>query len=566
MRILVLQLARFGDIYQSWPTLRALHRKYPHAEVHVLVRSKFRAALDGLGHVTVHTLPTQEILQPVLDSVDVEQAHERLKTFLLPLHAFSFDLIVNLSFSPVSSYLTDFLAHPQSEVRGYTRHSDGHLHIPDDTSAYFYAQVGIERANRYHISEIFGAVAGVDLSDSDYVATSAAERTGTVVHLGASVAHKMYPADLWIKALVQIAAQYEEPIYLVGGAEETNLSQTVQQMVASAKIVNRVGQTSLRQTADLIAHSRLLIGADSAPIHMAALAGTPVLNLSSSVVNFWETGPVGAGSRILFAKNIHELSPETVATEALNMLAMRGPTHPCIICEGLRGPYRLFQFEAQQTFAWNLIQALYTDASYPAVESQADRLAFQRLNELAELALQQLERWTQSRDVAAQLLQQVDSLIPEVGRLSPAVEPVVQWFQTQRLRIPPGSPEEILAATQKAYRDLHIVSSVYYRAADLPLVLARATQLCQSTYTSLRDCDFHLAQDDFQSLLSTLHELARHSTKVAGGEWSTLLQEIDAAMVRRDFVHIADVLQWRLLPSFQAQLNETETFGQDVLS
>ena len=48
MRILVLQLARFGDIFQTWPTLKALRRQHPESEIHFLVRSRFSEAASGL--------------------------------------------------------------------------------------------------------------------------------------------------------------------------------------------------------------------------------------------------------------------------------------------------------------------------------------------------------------------------------------------------------------------------------------------------------------------------------------------------------------------------------------
>ncbi len=37
MKILVLQLARLGDIYMSWPMIRAVKRKYPNAEIDIQV-------------------------------------------------------------------------------------------------------------------------------------------------------------------------------------------------------------------------------------------------------------------------------------------------------------------------------------------------------------------------------------------------------------------------------------------------------------------------------------------------------------------------------------------------
>src|SRR4051794_20777995 len=101
MKILVLQLARFGDIYLTWPTLRALHRIHPEAEVHLLTREKFAGATVGLANIVAHTLPTAQILGRGQEAME-----NHLNSWLETLSN-DWDLIINLSFSPFSSYLVD---------------------------------------------------------------------------------------------------------------------------------------------------------------------------------------------------------------------------------------------------------------------------------------------------------------------------------------------------------------------------------------------------------------------------------------------------------------------------
>jgi heptosyltransferase III len=110
MRILVLQLARFGEIYQSWPTLRALRRHFPKSEVHFLVRERFQDATEGLDNIVVHAFPAAEILKPIWADAREDLALTELKKFVGQLQDLKFDRIVNLSFSPLSSYLTDLLS------------------------------------------------------------------------------------------------------------------------------------------------------------------------------------------------------------------------------------------------------------------------------------------------------------------------------------------------------------------------------------------------------------------------------------------------------------------------
>lgn len=137
------------------------------------------------------------------------------------------------------------------------------MRIPDDTSAYFYAQVGVGRCNRYHVTDIFAAIAEVELCEQDWRARGFGPRLNrAVVHLGASTQDKVYPPELWVKALS--ALKFDGEIILVGSGAERGLAETVMSQVTGKNLVNHAGATTLPELMDLIAGARLLIGADSA--------------------------------------------------------------------------------------------------------------------------------------------------------------------------------------------------------------------------------------------------------------------------------------------------------------
>jgi len=566
MRILVIQLARFGDIFQSWPTWRALLRRNPGCELHVLVRERFRAAADDFPGITVHALPTREILRPIAEGDGTEVALRLLENFFNPLRELGFERIINLSFSPLASYLTDWLGENGAQLSGYTRHSDGHFQAPDDTSAYFHAQVGIGRSNRFHVTQLFASVAGVELIPEDVTQSlvSPSDRTGIAVHLAASQAEKAYPPELWIQALQELAQRSSEPITLIGSTEERALSEAVAAQVP--QVINRVGQTNLKEVFTCLSQARLLIGGDSAPVHIAALTGTPVLNLSCALVNFWETGPLSEGSRILFADELAAISPTRIADEAAALAKGQEPSGPCFIRPGLFEFYQAHDLPDDR-FSWEIVLALYTDAVYPKATLRADKLALQRLFELAELALQQLARWTDPKafSTAVKILAQVDEMLVEVSRLSPRVDPIIQWFQTERLRIPPESDQSTLERTTKCFRELYIVTSLYREPDESEVTLRdRAIKMCTICAPSLREYEFASINDSFQTLVSTLHDLARHSTKVADQPWSYVLAELNTSLENRDFIQLADLLQWKLAPALQQPI-EKETLKQDVI-
>lgn len=116
MKILILQLARLGDILQTWPVLSALNRQGH--EVHIMVRPRFQSALEGAPVHTAHLFETPKILEPLLTKGGISESLKILDNALENLSQHNFDRIVNLSFSPVSSWITRELSLRSSQEIG----------------------------------------------------------------------------------------------------------------------------------------------------------------------------------------------------------------------------------------------------------------------------------------------------------------------------------------------------------------------------------------------------------------------------------------------------------------
>lgn len=543
MSVVVIQLARFGDIFQTWPTLKALRRQAPGEPVHLIVRERFQAATWAAADagVTVHVLPSADLLAPLIAEAD-DRALEQMQAYVRSLCALQPRRVINLSFSPFSSYLSEALSEGGIPVAGYTRHSDGYLNIPDDTSAYFYAQVGIDRGNRYHLTDIFAAVAGVELIDEDFTLPVAGQRQSrsVVVHIGASQNDKAYPPEMWREVLRDLQAHVAS-IIVVGSADERAVAQTITAELDANVVHNRCGTSTLAELCRWVAETELVMGADSAPVHIAALTGTPVLNLSCRAVNFWETGPHSAGSRVLWGERMSDIPAERVTSEALAMLAGQPGK-----CHAVRATLRS-DFTLQQPgddFLWRLIQALYTQADYPELPVGTSALAFQRLFDTAELALSQLGALPDAQ--RAQILANVDEILTQLPRLDDRVGPVVNWFETERLRIAPAAAEFVLERTRELFEQLLLIAAVYHRPRPPAELLSQARELARVCAPALREFEFPVVQDHFQELLSVLQDLSRHTTKVGDATWSSVLSGVQSALARRDFVELADALEFDL--------------------
>ncbi|MEQ1875775.1 MAG: glycosyltransferase family 9 protein [Bdellovibrionia bacterium] len=456
MKILVLQLARFGDIYATWPVLRALKRKYPKAKLHFLVRRHFAEACQGLDAVDrVWAFDTEAILAPVLEeSVSIEESLKKLTGYLEILQNEKYDQVINLSFSPASSYLTHMISGPETEIHGYTRFDDGTLRLPDEYSSFFYAQVGIGRPNRVHVVDLMAGVAGCELQPGDWslpnnVVEIDTPRPFIVIHIGASQERKSYPARMWAKVIERTREWWDGDIVLVGSASEVEKSNAITAECGLTRVIPLVGQTRLPQLFGILLRARVFIGCDSGPLHMASLTKTPVLNLSFASVNFWETGPKSAGSRILWAQSPVILEPEWVSEEAQRMIERQpGRNTRAEVVSPVDFFASLF-LDDHEDFEWDLIKALYFGFDMPPLRTHVAQNAILRLSEINNLAIEQIKRIAidPKGQTPYEILNRADEMFHTVSQLVPDLAPLARWVLTEKARVGPGPLGEVAAGT-----------------------------------------------------------------------------------------------------------------------
>lgn len=490
MKVLVIQLARLGDVFQTWPTFRALSRAG--AEVHVLVRPRFRAATVGCSAIArVHEFRTDEILGPVLTNgkEGLVSSMTSLDDLLASLTAEKFDRIVNLSFSPLSSWLAfDLEMRTFAEGRvvtsvGYTRHADGTLAIPDDASAYFFAQVGSrasafpgEALNRISLPRLFATIAQsavpqIELSEADWsgpeqksplkeeLLPAIAPNGFFAVHIGASEAEKTLDAERWAEITARVIHSTGSPVILLGSPEEAEKSRAIvskmreNYAVSESKISNGVGRTKLGDVFPLLERAKILIAGDSALIHMASLVGTRVLNLSSRTVSHWETGPQSKGSRIVVYGGAGP-EIETVVSEAVSMMTnaaknATSTTESTLADREIGGPLEPLvekTKDAYSDFLWSFTSGLYLGTEFVVPQDSKLLLAFDQWLETAEIEAVQLQALRNAEDASTitAILQRVDEVTALIVESEPRLAPLYRWLTTERSRVGPQARESVI--------------------------------------------------------------------------------------------------------------------------
>lgn len=484
MKVLVLQLARLGDIFQTWPTLHAI--KQSGAEVHVLVRPRFAAAAKscpGVDHI--HLFDTETILSPVLSHPleGLRPSVEKIDELMFALDAQKFDRIINLSFSPLSSWITFDLELRSLErghsvsVCGYTRHSDGALSIPDDASAYFFAQVGyraqvksLEIVNRLSLPRLFATIAGVDPDEADWCGPKRAE--GAIaserfslpekfisLHVGASDETKTLDARHWGDVAARSLRRTGLPVVLLGAANEVEKTRDILRTIESysvglslensptRKVFSLVGQTTVEDLFNIVTRSEILLAGDSALVHVASLVGTRVLNLSSRSVSHWETGPASRQSRVICYGGAAPAT-EAILRELTLMLenAFVGSMADRIVL----GPLEEIQKSTGDSladFAWSLVSAIYLGTPLPRSRDARMDEALHSWIEVCGIERQQLEALKSgtgdSRQISA-VLDRVDELTRLIVEAEPRLSPIQRWWSTEKVRMAPDSKESLI--------------------------------------------------------------------------------------------------------------------------
>lgn len=93
---------------------------------------------------------------------------------------------------------------------------------------------------------------------------------------GASSPVKRWPVDRFAKVADYLVERYNTDIYLCGGTEE---EQAAKELISLStypeRIINRVGKSLFREWASMVQYAKIVVGNDSATLHMAAAYRVP---------------------------------------------------------------------------------------------------------------------------------------------------------------------------------------------------------------------------------------------------------------------------------------------------
>ncbi|WP_126376492.1 glycosyltransferase family 9 protein [Desulfovibrio ferrophilus] len=307
MRILVINLTRFGDLLQTQPVISGL--KAQGHEVGLMCLENFAPAVELMRDVD-HTFsfPGAALLARLDDDW-----RESLSLFWQwggdELRSFAPHRVLNLTATLPGRLLSSFAA---SEVQGFGIDDFGFAVNSSPWAAFLQVSSRNRGCSPYNLVDQFWRVSGLCDGDRSYRLAKPAEGAKAqmrdrlqsesheksqgyvALQLGASDDRRRWPIGHFAALAERIWQEHGLIPVLLGTKIEAPLGQRFAQEI-SCPHIDLIGATTLVELAAVLTEMRLLVTNDTGTMHLAAGLGTPVCAVFLVTAQPWDTGPYAPG-------------------------------------------------------------------------------------------------------------------------------------------------------------------------------------------------------------------------------------------------------------------------------
>lgn len=113
--------------------------------------------------------------------------------------------------------------------------------------------------------------------------------TKVFLHLGASIYSKKWPDEYWLEVIDSLK---KEEIYIIG-------AESPPEILLRENVINLCAKTSLKQTIAVLCYADVIITTDSAPAHLASVAGVPNIIVLYGPTNYHQWKPYAPNSNVI---------------------------------------------------------------------------------------------------------------------------------------------------------------------------------------------------------------------------------------------------------------------------
>ncbi len=313
MKILVIQLSRFGDLLQTTPMLETLRRRHPGAFIHALCRYNVMELYRDNPHIDhLEVFNIEEFAERMITNTGgFWNLYLELKGAIARLRDMHFDLVVNATHDRFSTFLAYLLGAPETKGMILSHSPKPQFMINGFWFRYLKSTSALRRTAGFNLVDIYKNAVGGDpdakrlffhLSDEHRnraesllgVEKQDKAKKYLAFQLGASSPGRCWPIDRFAALGDTLQRQTGVTIVVVGSSNETWMSIELSKQM-QAKPIDLTGKTNLAELAAVLNRCSLLVTNDTGTMHLAAAVGTPCVALFLESANPYQTGPYGEG-------------------------------------------------------------------------------------------------------------------------------------------------------------------------------------------------------------------------------------------------------------------------------
>lgn len=287
MKVLVVRFSSIGDVVLTTPILRALKTQL-NCEIHFITKKAFNGILENNPNIDkIFTI--EKSINEVVSELKTERydcvidLHKNLRTFALKRKlgctSYSFPklnlekwLLVNLKRRSM----------PDKHVIDRYFETVIPLGVMND---FLPCEYHIQAHDEVNISDVF------DLAPKSFVS----------IAIGAQFATKRMP----LNKLQSIIQQIKQPIILVGGPSDKDLSEELVRSFTDKVIYTACGNFNLSQSTSIVKQSAVLLTNDTGMMHIASCFEIPTVSVWGNTVPELGMYPYFPSKKALFS--IHEV-------------------------------------------------------------------------------------------------------------------------------------------------------------------------------------------------------------------------------------------------------------------
>ncbi|MBK9214271.1 MAG: lipopolysaccharide heptosyltransferase I [Chloracidobacterium sp.] len=295
MRVLIVKLGSIGDIIHTLPSLSAMRRALPNAEISWVVEERSAEILrgnpliDNLIEVDTRSLRGGKIIEEIF--LDTGRQIRKLREY-------TFDVAIDFQGLLKSAVIARLSGAPRrwGFARESLREPAGRYFLTDTVAVPKHVHV-----IRKNLALLAGAL-GIEMADTDLdfpIATNDENRAEAdavarqtdgdfaILNPGGGWVTKLWPAENFGTLADRLWLEHRLTSVVTTGPNEDGLAERATEKSTSGKLVN--AKLSLKGFYELAKLAKLYVGGDTGPTHLAVAAGTPVVGLFGPT-EWWRNG------------------------------------------------------------------------------------------------------------------------------------------------------------------------------------------------------------------------------------------------------------------------------------